>query len=204
MAQAGTSPAPAHPEGEPAVIQEGLTADDYFRLPLTIVPHNLIHGRLYISPSPFVNHQRTVLAIGHALFDYALESGGEAIIAPMDCRLGDGNVLQPDAFYVAPENLGIIHDHIFGPPDLVVEVLSRGTRRFDRTQKLETYARNGVREAWLVDPESETVIVFTGDGHRWVKEQSVLFGDPIPSSIVKAGPAGLTSVPPRSEPEPTH
>ena len=58
----------------------------------------------------------------------------------MDCRLGDGNVLQPDAFCVAPENLGIIHDHILGSPDLVVEVLSRGTRRFDRTQKLETYA----------------------------------------------------------------
>ena len=204
MSQARTFQRRAYSEGEPVVIGEGVTTAEYFRLPLTTAPHNLIHGRLYISPSPFVNHQRTVLAIGHALFDYALESGGEAIIAPMDCRLGDGNVLQPDAFYAAPENLGIIHDHILGSPALVVEVLSRGTRRFDRTQKLETYARNGVREAWLVDPESETVIVFTGDGHRWVKEQSVLFGDPIPSSIVKAGPAGLTSVSPRSEPEPTH
>ena len=79
MAQARTFQRRAYSEGEPGVIQEGLTAADYFRLPLTTVAHNLIHGRLYISPSPFVNHQRIVLAIGHALFDYALESGGGGV-----------------------------------------------------------------------------------------------------------------------------
>ena len=193
MSQARTFPRKAYSEGEPVVIREGVTTDEYFRLPETGAPSNLIDGRLYMSPSPFANHQRIVLAIGHALFDFAQEAGGEAFIAPMDCRMADGSVLQPDAFYVSPENIGIIHDHILGSPDLVVEVLSRGTRRFDRTQKLETYARNGVREAWLVDPESETVIVFTGDGQRWAKEQSVLFGDAIPSGIVEAGAAGLTS-----------
>ncbi len=128
MAQARTSQPLAVPEGEPIVLREGLTADEYFGLPETTAPHNLIDGRLYMSPSPFANHQRIVLIVGHALFEYARGAGGEAFIAPMDCRLVDGNVLQPDALYIGQANLKIIHDHVIGAPDLVVEVLSRGTR----------------------------------------------------------------------------
>ncbi len=201
MAQARTSQPPAFPEGEPAVVREGLTAGDYFGLPETTAPHNLINGRLYVSPSPFANHQRIVLTIGHALFEFARQEGGEAFIAPMDCHLPDGNVLQPDALYIGKANLDLVHEHIVGAPDLVVEVLSRGTRRFDRNTKLGIYARNGVHEAWLVDSESETVIVFSGTGEKWTREQSVLFGEPIPSSIVKVGPAGLGLTRP-SEPNP--
>ena len=61
----------------------------------------------------------------------------------------------------APHNL--IDRRLYMSP--VIEVLSRGTRRFDRTKKLEIYARNGVREAWFVDPGFETVIAFTGEGN---------------------------------------
>lgn len=121
----------------------------------------------------------------------------------MDCRLADGSVVQPDVGFIAPENLGIIHDHIVGPPDLVIEVLSRGTRRFDRTKKLPVYARNGVREAWLVDPDSETVIVFAGDGEQWVREQSVLFGETIPSFVVPPGAYGLALTPPSGSAPPS-
>ncbi len=195
MAQARTSQPPAGPESTPRVVREGTTADEYFRLPESTAPHNLIDGRLFMSPSPFANHQRIVLMIGHALFEFARQAGGEALIAPIDCRLADGNVLQPDALYIGEANLEIIHEHVIGAPDLVVEVLSRGTRWFDRNTKLGIYARNGVREAWLVDPDSETVIVFGGDGEKWTKEQSVLFGETIPSLIVEVGPAGLRSSP---------
>ena len=192
MAQARTSHFPAYPDGEPIVVREGVTIGEYFRLPETTAAHNLINGRLYKSPSQLANHQRIVLTIGHALVEYARQAGGEAFIAPMDCHLPDGNVLQPDALYIRAANSDIVQDHVIGAPDLVVEVLSRGTRRFDRTTKLEIYARNGVLEAWLVDPDSETVIVFSGEGGSWTKEQSVLFGQPIPSAVVQTGAAGLT------------
>lgn len=195
MAQVPISPAPLFEEGEPMVIREAITADEYFRMPETTIPHNLIDGRLYMSPSPFAPHQRLVKALTKSLDDLVQEAGGEVFVSPMDCRLSDGSVVQPDVFYVAPGNMEIIHDHIVGAPDLVIEVLSRGTRRFDRTKKLAVYARNGVREAWLVDPDSETVIVFTGDGQGWTREQSVLFGEPIPSAILPPGTFGLTAAP---------
>lgn len=180
-------------EGEPVLIGENITADEYFRMPETLIPHNLIDGRLYMSPSPFWKHQDLVLTLAVVFKQYADDHGGRAFVAPMDCRLSDRTVLQPDVGYIAPDHTDIIHDHVMGAPDVVVEVLSPGTRRFDRQKKLDAYVRNGVREAWLVDPDAETVIVLTGDGTRWLREQSVLFGEPIPSAIMSMGAAGLAS-----------
>ncbi len=174
----------AETEGEPVVVAEGMTAHEYFRMPETTVQHNLIDGVLYMSPSPIMRHQRIVLDLAMAVDDYAQAYGGTACVSPMDCKLPDGNVLQPDVLYISADRTSIIGDHVMGAPDLVIEVLSKGTRRFDRVKKLAKYERNGVREAWLVDPPARTVTVFSADGGRWVRERSVKFGEDIPSDIL--------------------
>lgn len=179
-------------DGEPVLVGEKVTADEYFAMPETVIPHNLIDGRLYMSPSPFWNHQELVGSLYVAFRDYARSAGGAAILSPMDCRLSDRTVLQPDVGYIVPERAGIIQDHVMGAPDVVVEVLSPGTRRFDRQKKLDAYERNGVREAWLVDPDAQSVTVFSGDGSRWTEEQTVPFGAPIPSAVMAVGAAGLS------------
>ena len=43
---------------------------------------------------------------------------------------------------------------------MVVEVLSKHTRKKDMTIKLNKYVNAGVREYWIVDPEKESVIVY--------------------------------------------
>ena len=48
-------------------------------------------------------------------------------------------------------------------PDLVVEILSKGTAKRDRGIKFEDYASHGVREYWLVDPMRQTVEQFRLD-----------------------------------------
>jgi Uma2 family endonuclease len=45
-----------------------------------------------------------------------------------------------------------VGNSVEGAPDLVVEVLSPGTGRRDRGEKLRLYAESGVREYWLFDP----------------------------------------------------
>lgn len=178
-------------EDEPVLVREGVGVEEYLAMPETTTAHNLIEGRLYMSPTPIFHHQRIVGALYRAIDDFARTNGGEAFLSPMDCHLPDGSVLQPDAGYVAAERLGIIDRWVMGAPDIVVEVLSPGTRRFDRVKKLRAYEKNGIREAWLVDPDSQTVIVFTGEDGQWQKEQSVLFGDPIPSALAPLGSGGL-------------
>src|SRR6185312_6560194 len=74
---------------------------------------------------------------------------------------------------------------------LVVEVLCAGTVAFDTEAKLAVYARNGVREAWLVDPDAETVTIFSGTGSEWTRERSVLFGEAMPSDVVDIGAGNL-------------
>ncbi len=183
--------APAEYEDEPVLVREGVSVAEYLAMPETTQPYNLIDGRLYMSPAPLIRHQDIAGAIYVYVREYAHRQGGHAFISPMDCHLPNGSVLQPDVGYIAPDRLGIVDRWVMGSPDVVVEVLSPGTRRFDRNKKLRAYETAGVREAWLVDGSSNTVIVFTGEAGRWVREQSVLFGEPIPSAIVDAGTAGL-------------
>ncbi|MFZ5924102.1 MAG: Uma2 family endonuclease, partial [Bacillota bacterium] len=58
--------------------------------------------------------------------------------------------------------LSIIKEaNIWGAPDLVVEILSPGTAKWDREIKREVYARFGVRELWLVDPQARSIEVAT-------------------------------------------
>jgi Uma2 family endonuclease len=112
----------------------------------------LIFGRFYLSPSPSILHQTVLFLLSRILDDIAMETGGWVFVAPLDVHLADHSVVQPDILYVAAARREILHDRIEGAPDLLVEILSPGTARRDRVQKLALYAGSEVREYWLVDP----------------------------------------------------
>jgi len=50
--------------------------------------------------------------------------------------------------------------NVQGAPDLVVEVLSPGRVRADRTFKLKLYARYGVQEYWIIDPDGPSAEIY--------------------------------------------
>ena len=138
------------------------TYEDYQQLPEG-APYELIHGHLVMSPSPTVQHQDLVLLFASALRDY-VRSGpeGKVSIAPMDVRLADDTVVQPDVLYVAPDRADRIQEQeIDGAPTLIVEVASPSTSHLDAFDKKKLYEAHGVREYWIVDPDTETVEVYT-------------------------------------------
>jgi Uma2 family endonuclease len=62
---------------------------------------------------------------------------------------------------VAGDQAAILTEkNVQGAPALVVEVLSKSTRKRDAQIKRRLFERTGVREYWLVDPELDTVQVF--------------------------------------------
>ena len=81
----------------------------------------------------------------------------------MDVRLSDHSVVQPDLLYVSPERRHILTNPslIDGAPDIVIEILSPSNRAYDEQIKYRLYEQEGVLEYWLVDPERETLTIFT-------------------------------------------
>jgi Uma2 family endonuclease len=70
-------------------------------------------------------------------------------------------VHQPDIVFIAKANYAILTDAgAEGAPDFIVEILSPKTAFLDKKAKRKVYARSGVKELWLVDPDTKTVHVY--------------------------------------------
>jgi len=84
--------------------------------------------------------------------------------------LAEDQVYEPDILFVSRERADMIQPHgVVGAPDLVVEILSRGTVAYDRGPKFRGYERAGVRELWLVDPHGPAGTEFYRlEGDRFV------------------------------------
>ena len=125
----------------------------------------LIDGELIMVPSPKRAHQRNQTKLGSRMSFFAEENDlGEVYFAPFDVVLSQTDTVQPDLLFVSKERLHIITaDNVQGAPDLVVEIRSPSTARQDWTVKRELYARHGIKEYWLVDPEAATVAVLLLD-----------------------------------------
>jgi Uma2 family endonuclease len=88
-----------------------------------------VYGRFPEPPAPFFSHQQLVLQVARLLQDHVEPRRlGRVAIAPLDVILDEeaALIVQPDVLFVSAERLSIIHNQVWGAPDLVVEVLSAG------------------------------------------------------------------------------
>jgi len=130
-----------------------ITTDEYFRMPETNRPAELVYGVVREPPAPTYGHQKTVGRLFYLLRVHVEERRlGEILLSPMDVVLDKeaGLIVQPDLMFISNERSSIIHSHVWGAPDLVIEVTSPNTEYRDRTVKLSWYRRYGVRECWFV------------------------------------------------------
>jgi len=120
----------------------------------------LINDNLYMSPSPAFKHQKLLFSIAKKLSELT-QRMGEVIISPFDVYLDEQkNAVQPDIIFVRNENQSIIDEsgHIHGVPDLVFEILSPGNKEHDLIIKKDLYEKFGVKEYWIVDPETRLTL----------------------------------------------
>jgi Uma2 family endonuclease len=137
------------------LIDTRLTYEDYCLLPSNGRRYEVVDGELLVTPSPYWRHQ-DVLSNLHLHLGVFVQKHhlGKVVVAPMDVVFSSHDVVQPDLLYISKARASIITErNVQGAPDLVVEVLSDSTAQIDRTTKLKLYARYGVAEYWVIDPE---------------------------------------------------
>jgi len=123
----------------------------------------LIHGVPYaMAPAPSSGHQDVSGNLFYKIKGFLSGKPCKIFSAPFDVRLdatgADDTVCQPDLTIICDRSK-IDMKGCKGVPDMVIEIVSPSTARHDRLIKYNLYRQFGVREYWIVDPESKNVSV---------------------------------------------
>jgi len=155
----------------------------------------LIDGEILASPSPRPNHQEVALNLAALLRDFVKGRRlGKVYAAPLDVHLPSGDIVEPDVLFIATKNLSIIQDWVRGVPDLLIEVLSEHGVARDRFVKRDLYARNGVREYWIVDHAAKSIEVFTLRGRQYEPAGYFQEGAAVTSAILSGLSLPVTEI----------
>jgi Uma2 family endonuclease len=161
------------------------------------VRYELDDGVAYALAAPLINHQMILLELATQLKDFLKGSPCKVIISPIDVRLNadknDDLVYQPDLIVVCDKSKIADGKSCKGAPDLVIEITSPSTMSIDKVVKYNRYLNAGVKEYWIVDPDSKTVNVFVLKDNAYV---SYAYGekDILSSHILKGCEINLTEV----------
>jgi Uma2 family endonuclease len=130
-----------------------VTTDEYFRMPETLLPQELVYGVLRDAAAPSPGHQDVVGKFYLALAQYLERHAcGRVWLSPIDVVLDRTRhlVVQPDLIVFSDERQFLVADRVWGAPDLVIEVLSPRPRIGRLDERLAWFGEYGVRECWLV------------------------------------------------------
>lgn len=139
----------------------------------------LIDGEPVMHATPSRRHQAISRELMVRLYEFLKGKPCQVFAAPFSVRLeakaddSDDTVLEPDIVVVCDEKK--LDDRgCNGAPDFVVEISSPSTVRYDRMVKFEKYRKAGVREYWIVDPDTRSVQACILDGGMYYVQ---MYGD---------------------------
>lgn len=133
------------------------------------LPVQLINNQIIMSPAPKDRHQKLIDKLYRRLGDFVETNNlGETRVAPSDVFLNDENIYQPDMYFIANNKLaGFQDDGFHGAPDLVIEILSPGSEKQDRKEKMKVYESSGVTEYWKVNQDTKTATGYFNSNGRF-------------------------------------
>ncbi len=163
-----------------------LTYEDYILFPEDGQRHEILDGEHYVTPAPFIKHQ-IISSNLHSLLGPFIRRHrlGKLLAAPTDVILSPHDIAQPDLLFISSDRVGIITEkNVQGAPDLVIEILSKSTRRRDERLKLERYDRFGVLEYWMFDPDRKGARIYRRDGGRLLLVAELSIGDVLTTPLL--------------------
>ena len=147
-----------------ARIEPLLTVADLDACPDDNNRYELIEGELFVSRAPGIPHQRVLNNLQFAFVTYLRNNPIGIAVPGAGAIFSDYDAVIPDLVFVLNErwNQVVTGEKFSGAPDLVIEVISAGAenRRRDLLVKRQLYAKYGVAEYWIVDPQNRLVEVY--------------------------------------------
>jgi Uma2 family endonuclease len=166
------------------------TEDDFFRLddfhngfPLL----ELSGGRLEVLPMPTETHQLIMQLLFKLLEAFTLvHAPGVVLVSGMKVRLRKGRLREPDVLYMKAEHSHRRHEKYWDGADLVMEVVSGSDsdRYRDLVEKRADYARAGIPEYWIVDPEEGRITVLALEGTEYIEHGVFARGEQATSRLL--------------------
>jgi Uma2 family endonuclease len=131
----------------------------------------LINGFVKLmSPAPAAPHQIAGSILHSKLSNIVARNKGNCIVlyAPFDARFPQHGEIADDKIYTGVQpDICVVCDlskidkkGCLGAPDLIVEIQSPSTAKYDLNEKFNLYEKSGVSEYWVVFPYDETIQVF--------------------------------------------
>jgi Uma2 family endonuclease len=147
-------------------LQGDWTEGQYLALP---TPHRfeLVDGRLEALPMSSWFHALIIGFIYDRLREYLRQSNvGVVSPVPIFVRVEQGQIRLPDVTFCFHEHMATNRKKAQDGADLVIEVVSgeEKDRQRDLIEKPIVYAKAGISEYWIVDPDTRTITVLALDG----------------------------------------
>lgn len=192
----GKTKDPRHPssflqDGEPAwgvatlfPAQGEWSEEEYLLLPTNRLVE-LSEGKIEVLPMPTRLHQAIVAFLYDALKAFvAAQKLGKVYFAPLPLHLWAQKYREPDVVFVRAENARALEGKHLEGADLVMEVVSEDDPDRDWILKRREYARAGIGEYWVVDPQQKRITVFTLKRKRYARHGDFGPGDIATSALL--------------------
>ncbi len=147
-----------------ALAQETLyTEQDYYNIPEN-TRAELINGHIiYNQAAPARIHQRILGELYTVINNYIRSKNGPCQVypAPFAVKLRDdrNTIVEPDISVICDKNK-LTDRGCTGAPDWIIEIVSPSNSSHDYITKLNLYSDAGVREYWIVDPDTKNIFVY--------------------------------------------
>lgn len=118
----------------------------------------IIEGAPVMQAAPSTSHQTIITELIYKIRSFLEGKPCRVFPAPFSVWLesDDTSALEPDITIVCDPSK-LTERGCKGAPDVIIEILSPSTARKDRIIKLDRYERAGVREYWMIDPDTKTL-----------------------------------------------
>jgi Uma2 family endonuclease len=132
----------------------------------------IIDGKVFMMSPPSTYHQSISGRLFYQLFHFLRDKTCQVFHAPFGVRLfpqeddSDNTLVEPDIVVIC-DSSKLDDKGCNGAPDMVIEILSPSTASNDCIAKFNNYLKAGVREYWILDPETRTIQVHILDQGKY-------------------------------------